>query len=108
MSSKFDAGIDIPDFIPALLAKVKHNFSEEQVRTFKSQLSEDIFAEMEGRGYLELEVDYQPCVILEKAGSKIGLNPVLDYPVKSFMIIEKQKIEARHGYSGNWEVVWKA
>lgn len=82
------------------------NVSEEQIQKFESKLTE-ILLLAEGKGYhaTMLDVDYDPNRPLQEACNHAGIS-TRTLPVKTFTRInEKNKVEGRYQYGGDWFIL---
>ena len=92
---------------PAIIMSIlqgKTKLSEHELNNFKESLARSIKIDMDKYHYSTLRVDYTPCRELQIAGDAAGLNPAFDFPWKTTMNIEEEKIEV---YSnGKGETIW--
>ncbi len=103
-SPKFDAGKGM-SFLAMMVPRVRKDYSEEELKTFKDSLAKSILAEIESFGNCSLSVDYHPCAILANAGKTIALTDV-DFPWKTSMYITNQAVEVSEGLSGENKTIW--
>jgi len=83
----------------------QHKNTPDKIEKFKQELTR-ILLEAEGKGRYnnELDVDYHPNHILSEAAELAGINSCC-FPCKTFTYINnKNEIEGRYQYGGEWFV----
>ena len=76
----------------------------QKLNIFKETLARNIKIELDRYHYSTLSVDNTPCQDLKNAGDAAGINSMYDFPWRTKMNIEEDKIEV---YSpGKSEIIW--
>ena len=106
-TTNFDMGEEVPMAIFNLLNSNKKEKTAEEIKIFKERLAKNINNQIKQLGYCTLNVDYAPDQILNDAGSLIGLE-MFDYPIKTHMNINKEKVEVSSGYGAPYQTIWES
>lgn len=105
-SPKLDNGADMNPILLMMAGNCQKSNTADEIKIFKNTLAEEIMKEMEKYGRCTLDVDYHPCRALSVAGDKIGLNPMMGYPWKTYMRISKNEVGVSAGYRAEYEIIW--
>lgn len=108
ISPNFDNGEALPMELAFLISGSTKEYTEEEIKIFKETLSEEIMEAFEKYPRIDLEVDYEPCFILAKAGEKIGIPDFMGYPCKTYMQITPERVAVSAGYAAPLQELWKA
>ena len=106
LSPKLDNGEELPEMLTGLISHSANSYTLEQIKLFKDTLAEGIMEKMKERSVCEISVDYHPCLILAKAGEKIGVPGMIGYPWKTDMIIEENIVKVSAGYGESYKTIW--
>ena len=87
----------------ALADKAKEAATPEKIKAFENALSNILLSgEHGGRWDRELNVDYHPNEILDRAAEASGIDPSC-FPIKTFVYINSaNEIDGRYQYGGAW------
>lgn len=107
---KMDNGEDSLAELMAMLggSSLAKNFSENEIKAFRSTLAAKIISEVERHGCIRLSVDYGPDRILSEAGEAAGITSEFAYPCKTSMNVSKDEVTVSAGYAAPHETIWKA
>lgn len=95
---------------PFRLPAIVHEFTENEMRTFRSTLAHGIMDGLDKFGSVNLVVDYKPCSAeLISAARAAGFedSAIFFFPSKTKMNVRKNCVEVCSGYSGKFVVLWK-
>ncbi len=106
-TTNFDMGEEVPMAIFNLLSSNKKSKTAKEIKIFKESLAKSIMGRINLLGYCNLDVDYTPDEILSNAGSLIKLD-MFDFPIKTHMIINKEKVEVSSGYGAPYQIIWES
>jgi hypothetical protein len=106
---KMDNGSNSLGSLMAMLggSSLAKNFSEEEMKNFRSKLAAGIISEIEKYGCAQLRVDYGPDGILYEAGEAAGITNGFAFPCKTYMRVSKDEVTVSAGYAAPNETIWK-
>lgn len=107
-SPKFDNGDNINPLLLVMLSGSRKERSADEIKKFKDCLAKDISEEINKYESCSLDVDYHPCPILSKAGNLIGLNGMIDFPIKTNMQISKDSVTVSEGYGAERKTLYSS
>lgn len=107
-SPKQDNGEDRGSVLAVLTSMRKNKMnSAESVKNFKKVLADGIEKQIKMYGYCSLDVDYHACQLLMEAGKEMKLDSMLNFPWKTHMNINPDKVEVSSGYGAPFETIWR-
>ncbi len=107
---KMDNGDNSLGNLMAMLggSSLAKNFSEDEMRAFRSTLATGIISDIEKFGCAQLNVDYGPDRILHEAGEAAGITSGFAFPCKTYMRVSKDKVTVSAGHAAPNETIWKS
>jgi len=106
-SPKFDNGDDdMPFMLMQVISGSGKNYSEEEMKLFKTTLADGIIQQIQEYGRCTLSVDYHPCHLLQVAGEKIGVSPVNGWPWKTTMFVYEDGVRVSAGHGAGYQNLW--
>ncbi len=112
VNPKFDNGDDSNAdgmaFLLTMMVNSKSSISKEQIDIFRKELADIIVEQMKSsrNGECNLDVDYEPDMLLHEAAHKAGIDD-MGFPWKTSMVISKDKVSVSVGYAADWKTLWR-